>query len=217
MLQIWEMLKKCFRWLPSIGMKKQYIEMSSFLWLFIDTHVIINMTCCCLVATVFNNAYHHIDVYGDDIEVDYRGYEVGIIEILQIETALLYLTSPFHLYSSLCASSNHDWSMFSVFCHLSCRLVSCHILHQVSPSQLWSACPFRFPSTVICNIFLVASSLSRLWTCPNHLNLFSLRNSAIGYMCASFQMSTFLTWSSLVFPTLLGMHYYVLLYFCDII
>ena len=29
--------------------------------------------------------------------------------------------------------------------------------------------------------------------CPNHLNLFSFRNSAIGYMCASFQMSTFLT------------------------
>ena len=32
---------------------------------------------------------------------------------------------------------------------------------------------FRFPSTVICNIFLVASSLTRLCTCPNHLNLFS--------------------------------------------
>ena len=59
---------------------------------------------------------------------------------------------------------------------------------------------FRFPSTVICNISLVASYLSRLFTCPNHLNLFSLRNSATGYMCASFQMSTFLTWSSLVFP-----------------
>ena len=59
---------------------------------------------------------------------------------------------------------------------------------------------FLFPSTVICNIFLVASSLSLLCTCPNHLNLFSLRNSAIGYICASFQMSTFLTWSSLVFP-----------------
>ena len=59
---------------------------------------------------------------------------------------------------------------------------------------------FRFPSTVICNIFLVASSLSRLCTCPNHLNLFSLRNSAFGYMCVSFQMSTFLTWSTLVFP-----------------
>lgn len=28
------------------------------------------------VATVFNNANQHINVYGDDIEVDYRGYEV---------------------------------------------------------------------------------------------------------------------------------------------
>ena len=59
---------------------------------------------------------------------------------------------------------------------------------------------FLFPSTSICNIFLVALSLSLLCTWPNHLNLFSLRNSAIGYMCGSFQMSTFLTWSSLVFP-----------------
>ena len=57
---------------------------------------------------------------------------------------------------------------------------------------------FRFPSTVIYNIVLVTSS--RLCTCPNHLNLFALRNSAIGYMCASFQMSTFLTLFILVFP-----------------
>lgn len=27
-------------------------------------------------ATVFNNAHQHINVYGDDVEVDYRGYEV---------------------------------------------------------------------------------------------------------------------------------------------
>ena len=33
---------------------------------------------------------------------------------------------------------------------------------------------FRFPSTVICNIFLVASSSYRLRTCPNHINLFYL-------------------------------------------
>ena len=44
------------------------------------------------VATVFNNAYQHIDVYGDDIEVDYRGYEVGIIDtVITIETALSYI------------------------------------------------------------------------------------------------------------------------------
>ena len=34
---------------------------------------------------------------------------------------------------------------------------------------------FLFPSTSICNIFLVASYLSLLCTWPNHLNLFSLR------------------------------------------
>ena len=27
-------------------------------------------------ATVFNNAYHHINVYGDDVEVDYRGRQL---------------------------------------------------------------------------------------------------------------------------------------------
>ena len=30
-----------------------------------------------LLATVFNNANQQINVYGDDIEVDYRGYEVS--------------------------------------------------------------------------------------------------------------------------------------------
>ena len=27
---------------------------------------------------MFNNANQHINVYGDDIEVDYRGYEVSM-------------------------------------------------------------------------------------------------------------------------------------------
>ena len=27
-------------------------------------------------GTVYNNAHQHINVYGDDVEVDYRGYEV---------------------------------------------------------------------------------------------------------------------------------------------
>ena len=31
------------------------------------------------IGTVFNNANQHINVYGDDIEVDYRGYEVQYI------------------------------------------------------------------------------------------------------------------------------------------
>ena len=29
-------------------------------------------------ATVFNNANNQINVYGDDVEVDYRGYEVKL-------------------------------------------------------------------------------------------------------------------------------------------
>lgn len=28
-------------------------------------------------ATIFNNANQQINVYGDDVEVDYRGYEVS--------------------------------------------------------------------------------------------------------------------------------------------
>lgn len=33
-------------------------------------------------ATVFNNANQHINVYGDDVEVDYRGYEASTKYIL---------------------------------------------------------------------------------------------------------------------------------------
>lgn len=32
-------------------------------------------------ATVFNNAHQHINVYGEDVEVDYRGYEVTIYNV----------------------------------------------------------------------------------------------------------------------------------------
>ncbi|CAI8055915.1 Putative GPI-anchor transamidase [Geodia barretti] len=35
-------------------------------------------------ATVFNNANQHINVYGDDIEVDYRGYEVTVENFLRV-------------------------------------------------------------------------------------------------------------------------------------
>lgn len=30
-------------------------------------------------ATIFNNAHEQINVYGDDVEVDYRGYEVSLL------------------------------------------------------------------------------------------------------------------------------------------
>ena len=37
-------------------------------------------------ATVFNNANQHINVYGSDVEVDYRGDEVGGVTCLQTPT-----------------------------------------------------------------------------------------------------------------------------------
>ena len=37
-------------------------------------------------GTVFNNANHHINVYGQDIEVDYRGYEVTVKNFIRLLT-----------------------------------------------------------------------------------------------------------------------------------
>ncbi|RWS20230.1 tick legumain-like protein [Leptotrombidium deliense] len=37
-------------------------------------------------GTVFNNAHHHINVYGDDVEVDYRGYEVTVQNFIRLLT-----------------------------------------------------------------------------------------------------------------------------------
>lgn len=40
-------------------------------------------------ATVFNNANEHINVYGDDVEVDYRGYEVTVENFVRLFTGRL--------------------------------------------------------------------------------------------------------------------------------
>ncbi|UYV70753.1 PIGK [Cordylochernes scorpioides] len=37
-------------------------------------------------ATVFNSASHHINVYGDDVEVDFRGYEVTVENFIRLLT-----------------------------------------------------------------------------------------------------------------------------------
>lgn len=37
-------------------------------------------------ASVFNNAHQHINVYGDDVEVDYRGYEVTVENFIRLLT-----------------------------------------------------------------------------------------------------------------------------------
>ncbi|XP_042899308.2 putative GPI-anchor transamidase [Parasteatoda tepidariorum] len=45
-------------------------------------------------ATVYNNAHHHINVYGDDVEVDYRGYEVTVENFIRILTGRLSPSTP---------------------------------------------------------------------------------------------------------------------------
>ena len=63
--------------------------------------------------------------------------------------------------------------MFSDLCHLSRHLISSgHVFSFTRSRYLNFGLPrFLFPSIAICNISLVAPSLSHLYTCPTHLNL----------------------------------------------
>lgn len=45
-------------------------------------------------ATVYNNANQFINVYGDDVEVDYRGYEVTVDNFVRLLTGRLPPGSP---------------------------------------------------------------------------------------------------------------------------
>jgi len=45
-------------------------------------------------AAVFNNQNQHIDVYGDDVEVDYRGYEVTVENFVRLLTGRLPESTP---------------------------------------------------------------------------------------------------------------------------
>lgn len=45
-------------------------------------------------ATVFNNANEAINVYGDDVEVDYRGYEVTVENLIRVLTGRLDSSVP---------------------------------------------------------------------------------------------------------------------------
>ncbi|CAI9716935.1 GPI-anchor transamidase-like [Octopus vulgaris] len=45
-------------------------------------------------GTVFNNANQHINVYGDDVEVDYRGYEVTVENFVRVLTGRLPPSTP---------------------------------------------------------------------------------------------------------------------------
>ncbi|CAG5083661.1 Similar to PIG-K: Putative GPI-anchor transamidase (Drosophila melanogaster) [Cotesia congregata] len=45
-------------------------------------------------ATVFNNVKQHINVYADDVEVDYRGYEVTVENFVRLLTGRLHPGAP---------------------------------------------------------------------------------------------------------------------------
>nr|CAG4637071.1 EOG090X07K0 [Ceriodaphnia reticulata]SVE72984.1 EOG090X07K0 [Ceriodaphnia reticulata] len=45
-------------------------------------------------AAVYNNANQQIDVYGDDVEVDYRGYEVTVENFIRVLTGRLATSTP---------------------------------------------------------------------------------------------------------------------------
>ncbi len=42
---------------------------------------------------VFANRGHALDLYGENIEVDYRGYEVTVENFLRLLTGMFYLSS----------------------------------------------------------------------------------------------------------------------------
>jgi len=50
-----------------------------------------------LPASVFNNQRRAIDLYGDEVEVDYRGSEVTVENFLRVLTGTPLSELPFHL------------------------------------------------------------------------------------------------------------------------
>lgn len=47
-----------------------------------------------LPATVYNNGQHHINVYGNDVEVDYRGYDVNVENFIRLLTGRVHVATP---------------------------------------------------------------------------------------------------------------------------
>lgn len=41
-------------------------------------------------ATVFNNADQQLNVYGDDVEVDFRGYEVILLHLFGVHDEFVF-------------------------------------------------------------------------------------------------------------------------------
>ncbi|KAF9424813.1 hypothetical protein HW555_000114 [Spodoptera exigua] len=59
-------------------------------------------------ATIFNNAHEQINVYGDDVEVDYRGYEVRTKKPFYIYCILLAYNEIFFIIDTCQASSMYE-------------------------------------------------------------------------------------------------------------
>jgi hypothetical protein len=72
-------------------------------------------------AQVFNNANHRLELYGDDVEVDYRGYEVTVENFLRVLTGWLKL--------SLGSCSCHEASFAEQGHHYTC----CTLLRSTQP------------------------------------------------------------------------------------
>ena len=51
-------------------------------------------------GTVFNNADRALDLYGDNIEVDYRGYEVTVENFIRLLTGTTHTHTPYPSISS---------------------------------------------------------------------------------------------------------------------
>ncbi|CAG8776863.1 11295_t:CDS:2, partial [Acaulospora morrowiae] len=45
-------------------------------------------------ATVFNNAGRYLDLYGENVEVDYRGYEVTVENFIRVLTGMFCRVAP---------------------------------------------------------------------------------------------------------------------------
>jgi len=63
-------------------------------------------------AAVFNNQNQHIDVYGDDVEVDYRGYEVTVENFVRLLTGRLPESTPRYRFSAYSSCQRHDLKYF---------------------------------------------------------------------------------------------------------
>lgn len=73
-------------------------------------------------ATVYNNRGRHLDLYGENVEVDYRGYEVTVENFIRLLTGIAF-----------CAAAGAIVpSRFLVHNRIPTYAFSCHITNAIS-------------------------------------------------------------------------------------